>query len=230
MLPRILEAEVMDTEAEARDYDAMDHAAVNARFCDDFLAFWGAGAGGRIVDFGTGTGLIPIALAGRAPGFDIVGIDLAEHMLAYARQNVERAGLGARISFAKVDAKGTSFPDGAFAATMSNSIVHHIPAPERSLAEMWRVVAPGGVLFVRDLHRPQDEAEVERLLALHGGEPPADPSLVASFEHQRKLFRDSLCASLTVSEVVDCVAPLGIPRSAVAMTSDRHWTLAARKP
>lgn len=235
MLKRVLEPEVMDTAEEARDYDAMDHGAVNARFCDDFLAFARAGAASldahaRVVDFGTGTGLIPIALAGKAEGFSIVAIDLAEHMLAVARSNVARAGLASRITLEKVDAKGTHFPDGTFAATISNSIVHHIPEPALGLAEMWRVVAPGGALFVRDLYRPGDLAEVDRLVALYSGEPPADPALVASFEHQRKLFRDSICAALTVDEVAACVAPLGIPASAIAMTSDRHWTLAARKP
>ena len=38
-LARTLETEVMDTEEEARDYDAMDHREVNARFCADLLAF-----------------------------------------------------------------------------------------------------------------------------------------------------------------------------------------------
>jgi hypothetical protein len=38
MLPRVLEPEVMDTPEEARDYDAMDHSAVNRVFVADFLA------------------------------------------------------------------------------------------------------------------------------------------------------------------------------------------------
>ena len=58
----------------------------------------------------------------------------------------------------------------------------------------------------------------------------ADPALVASFENQRALFRASLCAALTVAEIAALVAPLGIPGSAVTMTSDRHWTIAHEKP
>ncbi|MEA2752059.1 MAG: hypothetical protein QOI41_6202, partial [Myxococcales bacterium] len=88
MFARVLEPEVMDTADEARDYDAMDHGAVNARFCDDFFAFAGNGGGPalggrtpRIVDFGTGTALIPIELCKRAGGFVVVAIDLAQHML-----------------------------------------------------------------------------------------------------------------------------------------------------
>jgi len=233
MLPRVLEPEVMDTPEEANDYDAMDHEAVNARFCDDLLLLRAKTLGQRhprIVDFGTGTAQIPIALCSRAAGFTVVAIDLAENMLALAQRNVARAKLGDRILLEKVDAKGTTFEDGAFGACISNSIIHHIPEPAQCFAEMWRVTAPGGLLFVRDLHRPSSEAEVDGLVALHGASTPADPARVPSFEHQRSLFRASLCAALTVAEVAALVAPLGIPASSVEMTSDRHWTLAHEKP
>jgi len=240
MLARVLEPEVMDTAEEARDYDAMDHAAVNARFCDDFLSFAAlANDGGqaalghriaRVLDFGTGTALIPIELCKRAGGFVVVAIDLAQHMLDLGAKNVARAGLQDRIVLERVDAKGTPFEEGSFGAAVSNSIIHHIPAPAVCFAEMWRVTAKGGLFFVRDLHRPETEAEVDRLVALYGGEPPANPAEVASFENQRALFRASLCAALTVDEVAALVAPLCIPASAVKMTSDRHWTLAYEKP
>ena len=237
MLERVLEPEVMDTPDEARDYDAMDHSAVNAKFCDDFLWFahrdgrpaLGARAA-RVVDFGTGTALIPVELCRRAAGFSVVAIDLAENMLTLAHANVARAKLGDRIVLEKVDAKGTPYEDGAFGATISNSIVHHIPVPQGCLAEMWRVTAKGGVIFVRDLHRPPSAAEVDRLVAIYGGAAPEDPARVASFENQRTLFRASLCAAMTVDEVAAMVAPLGIPASAVTLTSDRHWTLAHEKP
>ena len=106
----------------------------------------------------------------------MVAIDLAQHMLDLGRENVARAGLADRILLERVDAKGTPYEDGAFGATISNSIIHHIPEPARCLAEMWRVTAKGGLLFVRDLHRPDGDTEVDRLVALYGGEPPADPA------------------------------------------------------
>jgi ubiquinone/menaquinone biosynthesis C-methylase UbiE len=235
MLARVLEPEVMDTPEEARDYDAMDHSTVNARFCDDLLGFasqrtpLGSRTPPRVLDMGTGTALIPIELCSRAAGFTVVAIDLAQNMLDLAQSNVARAGLANRILLEKVDAKGTPYEDGAFCATISNSIVHHIPDPTKVLPEMWRVTARGGLLFIRDLHRPSCEAEVDRLVKLYGGDPPAEAARVPSFENQRTLFRASLCAALTVAEVAEMVAPLGIPAEAVKMTSDRHWTLAYEK-
>jgi ubiquinone/menaquinone biosynthesis C-methylase UbiE len=228
MLARVLEPEVMDTAEEARDYDAMDHAEVNRRFCEDLLAE--GPVAGHLLDVGTGTALIPIELCKRAAGVTVLAIDLAEHMLALAKTNVARAGLSARIELAKVDAKDSGFADGAFAGAISNSIIHHIPDPARVFAEMWRVTRSGGRLFVRDLHRPADDAEVDRFVALYGGAKPSDPAQHASWTNQVTLFRASLCAALTTDEVAAMVAPLGIPKDAIRMTSDRHWTLSTVKP
>jgi ubiquinone/menaquinone biosynthesis C-methylase UbiE len=227
-LPRTLEPEVMDTEEEARDYDAMDHATVNARFCDDLLA---TGARpGRVLDVGTGTALIPIELCRRDPRVEVDAIDLAGHMLSLAQRNVADAALGLRIRIARMDAKATPWPDGSFDAVMSNSIVHHIPEPRHVLNEVWRLVRPGGVLFVRDLERPVDAARVAELVSTYAPVPDAAPEVRSMHVRQRALFEASLLAALTADEVRGMVAPLGIPGDAVRSTSDRHWTLARVKP
>jgi SAM-dependent methyltransferase len=235
MLRRTLEPEVMDTAEEAADYDAMDHSTVNRLFVDDFLAVLeGAHDSARPVgdaakrntmpkflDVGTGTALIPIELARRGLPCRITAIDLAGEMLALARKNVDRAGLADVISLEQVDAKGLHYPDAAFDAVISNSIVHHIPAPLGTLAEMCRVLRPGGLLFVRDLLRPETENFVERLVRTYvGGENP----------RQQQLFRQSLHAALTVEEVAALLANLGLPADWVRQSSDRHWTIAGRRP
>lgn len=227
-LERVLEPEVMDTADEARDYDAMDHVLVNERFCADLRAHGALGA--TVLDVGTGTARIPIELCKDDASLRVVAIDLAEHMLALAEENVARAGLVGRVSLAKVDAKSMPYDAGAFATTVSNSIVHHIPDPRTVLAEMARVTAPGGLVFVRDLARPANEAEVDRLVALYAGRPPADPAARASFERQRDLFRASLLAALTGEEVAAMANEAGLAGCAVAPTSNRHWTLSFRKP
>jgi ubiquinone/menaquinone biosynthesis C-methylase UbiE len=229
-LPRTLEPEVMDSEQEASDYDAMDHEEVNSRFCEDLLAFDAHLR--RALDVGTGTALIPIELCRRCAEVQVQGIDLARHMLARGAGNVARAGLQHRVSLQCVDAKATGYPAGAFDAVISNSLVHHIPDPAPALAEMWRLVAIGGVLFVRDLARPATAADAERLVAQHGPPADADPEseLAAARVRQRGLFLASLHAALTVDEARSAVEPLGIPGHAIAMTSDRHWTLAYARP
>lgn len=227
-LQRTLEPEVMDTPEEARDYDAMDHALVNACFCADLLAQGELGP--SALDVGTGTALIPIELCKRAPDLRVVAIDLAAHMLALAEKNVARAGLEDRVALAKIDAKRMPYADGSFSATLSNSILHHIPDPRGVMAEMARVTARGGLVFIRDLVRPPTNADVDRLVALHSGTAPAEPAARASFENQRELLRASLHAALTVDEAAAMANASGLAGGSITQTSDRHWTLAFRKP
>jgi ubiquinone/menaquinone biosynthesis C-methylase UbiE len=218
MLPRILETEAMDTLAEAVDYDSMDHREVNRIFVADLL---GAGPGeGWILDLGTGTAQIPVKLCRRHPQAKVLAIDMAEHMLRLARKNVERAGLGDRIRVERVDAKRLPYADGSFVTVASNSIVHHIADPTEVLAEAWRVLAPGGLIFIRDLFRPDDEATVQHLVATYAA---------GANQHQKQMLADSFHAALTIKEVQRIVARFGVAPGTVRATSDRHWTWAARK-
>ena len=217
MLQRVLEPEVMDTEEEAREYDAMDHSAVNAKFAADLLAE--GPLQGPILDLGTGTAQIPIALCRLAPDAIVVATDLADSMLALARRNVAAAGLSGRIEIAKGDGKRLPWPDDRFGAVMSNSIVHHIPEPATVLAEALRVTRRGGLLFFRDLLRPDDDAQVRHLVETYAA---------GANERQRALFDASLRAALTLEEVRERVDALGLCRNCVQPTSDRHWTFAAR--
>lgn len=218
MLQRVLEPEVMDTADDARDYDQMDHSVVNQVFVQDFLAVFPDRVT-RVVDVGTGTAQIPIALCRQTEQITVEAVDASAEMLRLARQNVAQAGLAARISCHLADARGLPFPPRGVGAVISNSIVHHIPEPGPVLADMVRVCVPGGVVFVRDLLRPDSETELEQLVHTYAADTNA---------HQRQLFADSLRAALTLAEVRSLVAPLGFAPETVQQTSDRHWTWAAQ--
>jgi ubiquinone/menaquinone biosynthesis C-methylase UbiE len=218
MLPRTLEPEVMDSPEDARDYDSMDHAAVNDLFVSDFRAVWNGD--NPILDVGTGTAQIPIVLCRLAATARIVAVDAADSMLAVGRENVARARLGDRLELKQADAKKLPFADAAFAAVISNSIVHHIPEPAAVLAEMVRVLRPGGRIFIRDLLRPEDSATLDRLVNQYAG---------GANDHQRTMFADSLRAALTLAEIRALAAGLGLDPADVRPTSDRHWTWSAIK-
>ena len=226
MLIRILEPEWMDSERDAREYDAMDHAAVNAAFVTDLLdavTDWSrkrpvqSGLAPRleVLDLGAGTGQIPIELSRRGPSVRVVAVDAAASMLAAARENVAAAGFGERIELVLADAKLLPFPPASFPVVISNSIVHHIAEPATVIAEAIRVTAHGGLQFHRDLCRPEGAAELERIVATYAGD--ATP-------YQRKLFADSLRAALALEEMQRLVGEIGFPAQSVQKTSDRHWT------
>jgi ubiquinone/menaquinone biosynthesis C-methylase UbiE len=219
---RVLEPEVMDSAVEAHDYDSMDHSHVNHLFVADLLSFVAHHSNGvmsAVLDVGTGTAQIPTALCEKHPTVRVVAIDMAEHMLRVGQGNLERAGLAERVRLQLCDAKRMPFADGTFDAVMSNSIVHHIPEPFAVFTEMTRVVKPAGVLFVRDLLRPTDDAALQGFVQKYAGDANA---------HQQQMFADSLHAALTLDEVRAMVTRLGYVSATVQPTSDRHWTWAAR--
>lgn len=225
MLSRILEPEVMDSEAEAVDYDSMDHSEVNRRFVDHLLACRLPDEGTadqplRILDVGTGTALIPLELCGRDVPVRVIAVDLAAHMLQLGQRNVIRAGLQSRIKLEQIDAKRLPYRDSSFDWVISNSIVHHIPEPLDALREMVRVLKPNGLLFVRDLLRPIDTATLKHLVATYAGDANA---------HQQQMFGDSLHAALNLEEVGGLLSTLGLPPDWVTQTTDRHWTIRGRK-
>jgi ubiquinone/menaquinone biosynthesis C-methylase UbiE len=218
-LQRRLEPEIMDTPEEAMAYDSMDHQAVNETFVNDLLAC--GPLTGDVLDLGTGTARIPILLCQRAAEVRVMAVDAAIAMLELARYNVAVAQLAERIVLAHVDAKSLPYPDAYFDCVISNSIVHHIPEPIVILREAVRVAKPGALLFFRDLARPASAEALQSLVETYAGQESA---------LAQKMFADSLHAALTLSEVQELVERLGFDPNSVQMTSDRHWTWAARKP
>jgi ubiquinone/menaquinone biosynthesis C-methylase UbiE len=217
MVQRILEPEVMDDRDEAVAYNEMDHDAVNDLFATDLLAIPSLGT--DWLDVGTGTALIPVTLSKRTGSeIRIMASDASHWMLELARYNIEILQCTERIQLHQGDAKKMVFERNFFDTVFSNSLVHHLPTHHEFLNEVVRVLRPNGVLFIRDLLRPDTEQQIESLVEKYGG----------SDECGLQMFRQSLFAALTVQEVRDLVAPLGIPTDCVAQTSDRHWTLAAR--
>jgi phosphatidylethanolamine/phosphatidyl-N-methylethanolamine N-methyltransferase len=102
--------------------------------------------GGRVLEVGVGTGL---ALPRYAADKRITGIDLSAEMLALARERVARQRLSNVEALYEMDAEATSFPDACFDTAVAMFVATVVPNPRRLLAEMRRVVRPGGhILFV----------------------------------------------------------------------------------
>ena len=221
-LQRVLEPEVMDTLEEAEDYNAMDHSAVNIQYAQDIVAF--ANDSGieitNVVDLGTGTALIPIELCKVHSSCKVVAVDMAKHMLEIAQRNIESEGLQDRISTQLLDAKQLPFEEGQFSCVISNSIIHHIPEPLECIQEFKRLCDESGIIFIRDLMRPESDEQVKQLVQMYAGDEN---------EHSQQMFDDSLRAALSLDEIRDLVEHVGFPGESVVASSDRHWTWALKK-
>lgn len=102
--------------------------------------------GQRVLEVGVGTGL---ALPRYAPDKRITGIDLSAEMLAQARKRVAALGLRNIDALREMDAEATDFADASFDIAVAMFVASVVPHPRALLAEMRRVVRPGGnILFV----------------------------------------------------------------------------------
>lgn len=213
-MERILEPEVMDTIEEAKAYDAIDLLEVNTAFVDRLIDL--GVADGHFLDLGTGTTRIPIMLAKRVPNIQITAIDLSSNMLNIGQEHVNTAKLADRILLEKADAKNLPYTNQLFDGVFSNSIIHHIPTPSLVMSEIERVLKPLGLLYVQDLLRLKSTTAIENIVDTYAREDT---------QYQRKLFRDSLFAALTIGEVEKMVDKTGVTNAKVFQISDRHWSI-----
>ncbi len=101
--------------------------------------------GRTVLEVGVGTGL---ALPRYAPDKRIVGIDLSAEMLALARRRVASLGLRNVDALREMDAEATDFADGQFDTAVAMFVASVVPHPRRLLAELRRVVRPGGHILL----------------------------------------------------------------------------------
>jgi demethylmenaquinone methyltransferase/2-methoxy-6-polyprenyl-1,4-benzoquinol methylase len=206
----------------ARRYDALNH----------ILSFnadrrWRARAAGRIngshrrvLDLATGTGDLAAALA--REGRVVFGADFCVDMLAGAR----RKGAGALLSAA--DAAALPFPDGAFDAVTIAFGVRNFADLAGGLAEMRRVLRPGGLLVILEFSQPSGPAGAayrlysDRVLPLVGGLLSGSPEAYRYLNRSARAWpgRDTLAEVLRDAGFVD-VEALPMTFGVVALHSGR---------
>jgi demethylmenaquinone methyltransferase/2-methoxy-6-polyprenyl-1,4-benzoquinol methylase len=113
----------------------------------------GVGPGDRVLDVGCGTAELSILMAARN-GARVTGVDLSQGMLAVGREKVRRRGLEDRIDLVPGNALDLPFADRSFDAVASAFVMRNVADLDRALAEMRRVVRPGGRLAVMELSHP----------------------------------------------------------------------------
>ncbi len=106
----------------------------------------------QVLDIGTGTGALALAIARQLDEGRLVGIDPTVEMLRRAQENAERLGLAGRVEFRRAAAEALPFPDASFDVVVSSLTLHHTQVLP-SLCEIARVLKPGGRLAIADMAR-----------------------------------------------------------------------------
>jgi ubiquinone/menaquinone biosynthesis C-methylase UbiE len=141
--------------------------------------------GARILDLACGTGTLARAITEREPGATVVGVDGDPEMLARARAKAPG------VQFDEALAQELPYEDGSFDAVVTSLFLHHLThdLKEAALAEVARVLRPGGELHVADWGPPGDPLMATLFMGvrlLDGMEPTRDNAqgrLPELFEH-----------------------------------------------
>lgn len=134
----------------ARVYDLMNQvmtAGMHHRWRERAVDLSGAGPGARVLDVATGTGDLAVAL--RERGAEVVGMDFSEEMLVHARRKAPD------VRFEWGNALQLGYDDASFDAATVGFGARNFADLEQGIAEMARVVRPGGRVVILEITTPQ---------------------------------------------------------------------------
>jgi ubiquinone/menaquinone biosynthesis C-methylase UbiE len=105
--------------------------------------------GKRVLDIGCGNGYVLSRYAAR--GADVHGVDISGEAVTICRKRFELYGL--RGSFSQANAEKLPFEDNFFDCACSMGVLHHVPDTQQAVAEIFRVLKPGGRFMLMVYHR-----------------------------------------------------------------------------
>lgn len=108
-----------------------------------------------ILDIATGTGDLAISMYRTLKADRIIGADISEGMMEVGRRKVADAGYSEHITFEQQDCTALSYPDESFDAVTAAFGVRNFEDIEQGIAEMHRVLKPGGHLMILELSSPE---------------------------------------------------------------------------
>ena len=105
---------------------------------------------GKVLDVGTGPGTLVRDIARRFPQLQVYGIDLSEEMIRLSREHASSEQLEERVHFDVGDVAHLPYPDQSFDMVVSTISQHHWHELEQPLRDLYRVLRPGGRLWIYD--------------------------------------------------------------------------------
>lgn len=109
--------------------------------------------GGSALEVGPGPGYLGLEWLRRTEGSRLTGLDISPDMIDIARRNAAEYGLTERAEYVRGSGTSLPFADGAFDGVFSNGSLHEWADVPGTLAQMHRVLKPGGRLFLSDMRR-----------------------------------------------------------------------------
>ena len=144
---------------------------------------------GKVLDAGTGPGTLAREIARRQPQLQVYGIDLSEDMIRLAREHAKREQLEERVHFAIGDVAHLPYPDHYFDLVVSTISMHHWYELEQPLRDLYRVLRPGGRLWIYDFRFIKVQTVEKALASTPFVETPLEHTLVRTGFFPFALYR-----------------------------------------
>ena len=116
-------------------------------------------ANGKVLEIAPGPGYFCIELA-KLGDYQITGLDISKSFVEIARRNAAEADL--QIDFREGNASAMPFKENTFDFTFCQAAFKNFSEPVKAIAEMYRVLRPGGVSVIADLRRDASPEEIQR--------------------------------------------------------------------
>jgi ubiquinone/menaquinone biosynthesis C-methylase UbiE len=147
-------------QAEPQEMDKIEHETFSRLsqenynrwfipLVDDILSFH-LPSDAVILDIGSGPGLLAKEIGSRSQQFKVIGIDISKDTLRIAHDNNKNCP---NLSFIEASVYNIPFNENSFDLVVCKDSLHHFNDLKKALKEMWRVLRPGGVLYIQDLRR-----------------------------------------------------------------------------
>lgn len=109
----------------------------------------------KVLDVATGTGDLAFALLKRSTSVSVIGVDVSEKMLAFAKQKIEKKRLSHRFSIIRSSAEELSFPESTFDAAMVSFGVRNFYDTQKGLCQISKLLKEEGTIHVLEFTKPR---------------------------------------------------------------------------